>query len=55
MVVAIVSADFEDTISARAVELAVADIESEIARKFPLVTRVYIRPMGDMPAEKALS
>jgi len=47
MVIAIVSADFDDTISARAVELAVAGIESEIAKKFPAVTRLYIRPMGD--------
>lgn len=46
MVVAIVSADFEDSISARAVERAVAAIEREVAEKFPVVTRVYIRPMG---------
>lgn len=46
MVVAIVSADFEDSISARAVEQAVAAIEREVAEKFPVVTRVYVRPMG---------
>jgi cation diffusion facilitator family transporter len=46
MVVAIVSADFEDSISARAVEQTVAAIEREVAETFPVVTRVYIRPMG---------
>jgi cation diffusion facilitator family transporter len=46
MVVAIVSADFEDSISARAVEQAVAAIEREVAQTFPVVARVYIRPLG---------
>jgi len=46
MVVAIVSADFEDSITAREVEQAVAAIEREIAVKFPLVARVYVRPLG---------
>ena len=46
MVVAIVSADFEDAISARAVEQTVAAIEQEVAQTFPVVTRVYIRPLG---------
>lgn len=46
MVVAVISADFEDSITARDVELAVADIERTIAERFPLVTRVYIRPLG---------
>lgn len=46
MVVAIVSADFEDAISARAVEQTVAAIEQEVAQMFPVVTRVYIRPLG---------
>ena len=46
MVVAIISADFDDTISARDVEQTVADIEAAIAGRFPLVTRVYIRPLG---------
>ena len=50
MVVAIVSADSEDSISARAVEDAVAAIEREIAQTFPVVTRVYIRPMGSQGA-----
>jgi divalent metal cation (Fe/Co/Zn/Cd) transporter len=46
MVVAIVSADFEDSISAKAVEDVVAAIEREVADAFPVVARVYIRPMG---------
>lgn len=46
MVVAIISADFDDTISARAVEQTVASIEREVSKQFPVVTRVYIRPMG---------
>jgi cation diffusion facilitator family transporter len=46
MVVAVISADFDDTISARDVERTVADIESRIAELFPVITRVYIRPMG---------
>jgi len=46
VVVAIISADFDDDISARDVEQAVADIEAAIAARFPLVARVYIRPLG---------
>jgi cation diffusion facilitator family transporter len=46
MVVAIIGVDFDDSISARAVEDTVAAIEREIAASFPVVTRVYIRPMG---------
>ena len=46
MVVAIISADFDDAISARDVEQTVADIEAAISARFPRVTRVYIRPLG---------
>jgi hypothetical protein len=46
MVVAIISADFDDAITARDVEQTVADIEKAVAARFPVVTRVYIRPMG---------
>jgi cation diffusion facilitator family transporter len=46
MVLAVISADFEDTISARDVEQTVADIERKIALQFPVVTRIYIRPLG---------
>jgi cation diffusion facilitator family transporter len=50
MVLAVISADFEDTISARDVEQTVADIERKIALQFPVVTRVYIRPLGSQDA-----
>jgi cation diffusion facilitator family transporter len=46
MVLVVISADFEDTISARDVEQTVADIERKIAMQFPVVTRIYIRPLG---------
>jgi cation diffusion facilitator family transporter len=55
MVVAIISADFDDTISAREVEETVADIELQISQKFPAVTRVYIRPMGEEVAVEKLA
>lgn len=44
MVTAMISADFEDTISARAVEGIVARIEREVGEMFPIVTRVYVQP-----------
>jgi cation diffusion facilitator family transporter len=44
IVTALISADFEDTISARAVEGIVARIEAEVARDFPIVTRVFVQP-----------
>lgn len=50
MVVSVISADFEDTISAREVEQAVRDIEAAVARTFPLVTRVYVRPLDPRDA-----
>ena len=46
MVTVIISADFEDSISARAVEGIVADIERQISENFPIVARVYVRPQG---------
>ena len=45
MVVAVISADFEDTITARDVEQTIARIEREIAANHPQVTRIYIRPL----------
>jgi divalent metal cation (Fe/Co/Zn/Cd) transporter len=54
MVVAIISADFDDAISARDVEQTVASIEREVSMQFPVVARVYIRPMGqedEVPAK----
>jgi cation diffusion facilitator family transporter len=55
MVVAIISADFEDSISARDVEQTVASIEREISHQFPAVTRIYIRPMGQEIEPSVLS
>ncbi|MDE2436112.1 MAG: cation diffusion facilitator family transporter [Sphingomonadales bacterium] len=45
MVVSVISVDFEDTITAREVEQTVRDIEADVARRFPVVTRVYVRPL----------
>jgi cation diffusion facilitator family transporter len=44
MVTVIISADFVDTITARAVEEIVAEIERQVAESFPVVARVYVRP-----------
>ena len=44
MVTVIISADFTDSLTARAVENIVADIEHQIAASFPIVARVYVRP-----------
>jgi cation diffusion facilitator family transporter len=44
MVTAMISADFDDTISARAVEQIVAAIEREVGGLFPIVTRVFVQP-----------
>ena len=44
MVVAVIGADFDDHITARDVERAVLDIEAAVAREFPIVARVYVRP-----------
>ncbi len=45
MVVSVIAADFEDTITARDVEMTVRDIEAAVAAQFPVVTRVYVRPV----------
>lgn len=44
MVTVIISADFEDAITARDVERIVLDIETQVAELFPVVARVYVRP-----------
>ncbi|MEP7222458.1 MAG: cation diffusion facilitator family transporter [Novosphingobium sp.] len=44
MVTVIISADFDDTITARQVERIVASIEAQVAKDFPIVARVYVRP-----------
>jgi len=43
-ITAMLSADFVDTISAGEVERIVADIEAEVARRWPQVRRMFIRP-----------
>ena len=45
-VVAVISADFDDNISAADVERIVRDIESQVATDFPIVTRLYVRPVS---------
>jgi len=46
MVVSVISADFDDSITARQVEQTVLDIEAAVAARFPVVTRVYVRPQA---------
>ena len=43
-ITAILSVDFEDSITARDVEVVVCEIEKEAAARFPMVRRLYIRP-----------
>jgi cation diffusion facilitator family transporter len=47
-IVAVISADFDDNIHARDVERIVRDIEAKIAADFPVVTRLYVRPVSSM-------
>ncbi|MDE2619406.1 MAG: cation diffusion facilitator family transporter [Sphingomonadales bacterium] len=48
MVTAIISADFDDAIPARAVEDIVAEIRAEVAARFPVVTRVFVDPRNSV-------
>ena len=50
-VVTVISADFDDAITARDVEQTVRDIEAEVARLFPIITRVYVRPQDGVGAK----
>jgi cation diffusion facilitator family transporter len=45
-IVSVISADFEDGISAADVERIVRDIEAKVAEQFPVVTRLYVRPVS---------
>jgi cation diffusion facilitator family transporter len=45
-IVSVISADFDDGISAADVERIVRDIEAKVAADFPVVTRIYVRPVG---------
>ena len=55
MVTVIISADFEDTILAREVERIVCQIETEVAARYPIVARVYVRPLHGTAVESALA
>lgn len=44
MVTAIISADFEDSMTARDVERIVLAIERDVADRYPILSRVYVRP-----------
>jgi cation diffusion facilitator family transporter len=46
-ITAMLSVDFDDAISAREVEQMVREIEAEVAQRYPLVTRLYIRPRSE--------
>lgn len=45
-IVAVISADFDDGITAADVERIVRDIEAMVAKDFPVVTRLYVRPVS---------
>ncbi len=45
-IVAVISADFDDGISAADVERIVRDIEDKVATDFLVVTRIYVRPVS---------
>ena len=47
-VVCTISADFRDSLSAGRVEQITREIENAIAAQFPQVTRVYLRPFGEV-------
>jgi cation diffusion facilitator family transporter len=44
-ITAMISVDFDDSISAAAVERIVCEIEDEVSRRWPIVKRLYIRPL----------
>ena len=48
----LMAADFEDAISAGAVEAIVAEIEAEVAERWPAVKRIYIRPEQDAASRR---
>jgi cation diffusion facilitator family transporter len=45
-IVAVISANFVDSISAADVERIVHDIENKVAEDWPVVTRLYVRPVS---------
>ncbi len=52
-VTAIISADFEDSITARQVEEIVSDIEASVAKAYPIIARVFVRPMDSSKRQVA--
>jgi len=44
MVTCIISADFDDALSARDVERIVFSIEKNVSAEFPMIARIYVRP-----------
>lgn len=53
IVVSVISADFDDAITAQALEITVSDIEKAVAARFPVIARVYVRPCHLAPAAPA--
>jgi cation diffusion facilitator family transporter len=47
------SADFDDSIPAGRVERIVADIEAEVARRWPAVRRLYVRPEQNAASQQS--
>ncbi len=45
-IVAIIDADFNNSITAAEVERIVCDIETRVAKDFPIITRLYVRPVS---------
>jgi len=54
MVTTIISADFEDTMTARDVERIVLEIERQVAERFPIVARVYVRPRDSSAGQSSV-
>jgi divalent metal cation (Fe/Co/Zn/Cd) transporter len=48
-IVAAMSVDFDNRISAGDVERIIAEIEADVRKQFPTVTRLYIRPVEIEP------
>jgi cation diffusion facilitator family transporter len=53
-ITAMISVDFDDSISAGEVERIVCEIEHEVSRRWPIVKRLYIRPVQDAGAKPGL-
>jgi cation diffusion facilitator family transporter len=55
LVTVIISADFEDTMTARGVEALVATIEADVSAAHPIVARVFVRPMDSSDRKLSFS